>query len=202
MLFDVFKDFSRSQNGRVVTAIFFGQMPRKKIVIRLAAESLPRQTDLVLIILIGVNQSPFQVFAKHVERQTLDERSVSRLRMPQIVVRPFSGKGVADRMLKNGRFQFVLDQVILRPCRDAPAAANASSDQSQRTMTAASWSYFTNLGHGRGGITIGFGKCRSESSGSATFQAGQSLRQRINAVDRETDSLRLRQEICDESGCL
>ncbi len=174
MFLDVLKDPPRRQDGRIIAAVLFGEMRREEVVVRLSAKLIPRQADLVLIILVGVNEPASEILSEDIERQALHQRTVAGLGMAQLVVGPFAAQCIADRVFEDPLLQIVLDEIVLRPAdhrlgRHGLVRHIAKHDNRHFRRG------LTDLRHRRRGVASGFRHVNQDRVDSAALETRQAV---------------------------
>ena len=153
----------------------------------------------MLIILVRVDEAAIEVLAKDVERQTLHERPVTGLGMPQFVVGSLATDRIAHGMFQDAGLEIVLDQVVLSAIRNG-AGGNGFLCQIAQEDHRHIGSDLSDSTDGGTGFVVRSGHVDQDRIDAAPLEAGQAVRQGIRAFDRKSDPLGTGQKIGDQAG--
>ena len=161
-------------------------MGREQVVVGLAAQLVPCEADLVLIILIRVDEAAIEVLAKNVERQALHERPVAGLGMSQFVVGSLATDRIAHGMLKDAGLEIVLDQDNPDALGDG-AGTNGFLCQIAQEDHRHIGSDLSDSTDCRIGVAVQSGHVDQDCVDAAPLEAGQTVRQGVREFDRKSD---------------
>ena len=125
MLLRDFITLPRHHYSLIIREIFFCQINREEIKIRLAENFLQRATVMPAILLVRKREPPLQIFAEHMLRHRLHQRVIQRLGITHILLRHASRRDVFHRALvmQQQSLRIADHTAVLRNPDDAPVLA-------------------------------------------------------------------------------